>query len=461
VRATRLLIPAAGLVALVVAAGSGHGGTAAPPVPAAAIAAGLGHTCALTRAGGVKCWGYNGHDELGTGNKDLPESSTPVNVSGLGSGVTAIAAGIRHTCALTSAGGVTCWGYGRGPLGDGTTERRTAPVNVSGLSSGVVAVAAGNDASCAVTSAGGVKCWGHNTGGQLGDGTTVDRLTPVDVVGLGSGVKAVASGAGYNRTCALTTVGAVKCWGRGTLTPVDVPGLGSGVTAVTSSCALTSAGGVKCWSRDELMPADVPGLSNGVAAIASGFHNCALLGAGGVKCWGFNDHGQLGDGTTYDTAIPVDVKGLHGRATAIAAGSFNTCALLSTGAVECWGAGSGALPDGTIVDRLRPVGVVGFGTAKATLAIVTRSVGVTPARVAPITLRCGTAAACKGKLTLLAARQTLGSRTFSLRAGTTVLFAVKLTPSAFKLLHRQRRLQTQVAVSGTAATMRTITLVAP
>jgi alpha-tubulin suppressor-like RCC1 family protein len=430
-------------------------------VPAAAIAAGLGHTCALTRAEGVKCWGYNGHDELGTGNKDLPQSPTPLDVSGLASGVTAIAAGIRHSCALTSAGGVKCWGYGRGPLGDGTTERRAAPVEVSGLGSGVAAVAAGNDASCAVTVSGGVKCWGINTGGQLGDGTTVDRLTPIDVVGLGSGVKAVASGAGYNRTCALTTAGGVKCWGRGNLTPVDVPGLANGVTAITSSCALTSAGGVKCWGRDDLTPADVSGLSSGVAAITSGFHSCALMATGIVKCWGFNDHGQLGDGTTYDSAIPVDVKGLHGRVTAITAGSFNTCALLGTGAVDCWGANSGTLPDGTTVDRLHPVSVVGLGTAKATLTIVPRSVGVTPGRVAPITLRCGSAAACKGKLTLSAGRQTLGSRAVSLRAGTTVVFAVELTPRAFELLHRVRRLQAQAVVSGTAATKRTITLVAP
>src|ERR671936_3116545 len=70
---------------------------------AAAITAGIGHTCALTRLGGVKCWGYNGHDELGTGDSTLQQASTPVNVFGLSSNVAAISAGVRHTCAMTSA----------------------------------------------------------------------------------------------------------------------------------------------------------------------------------------------------------------------------------------------------------------------------------------------------------------------------------------------------------------------
>ena len=222
------------------------------PVPAAAIAAGLSHTCALTKAGAVECWGYNGHDELGNGQNG--DSATPVGVVGLDRGVAAISAGVRHSCAVTSAGGAKCWGFGRGPLGDGTSERRRTPVDVAGLASGVVAISAGNDDSCALTTEGGVKCWGSNVRGQLGDRTTTDRLAPVDVAGLTDAVKAIAAGSLIS--CALTIAGGVKCWGGGRLTPVDVAGLGSGVTAITPSCALTTGGGVKCWGQD-LTPVDV------------------------------------------------------------------------------------------------------------------------------------------------------------------------------------------------------------
>ena len=177
---------------------------------ASKIAAGGNHTCALTSAGAVQCWGFNSNGQLGDGT--TTNRLMPTAVSGLTSGVTAIAAGSSHTCALTSAGAVQCWGNnGDGQLGDNTITQRLVPTAVPSLTSGVTAIAAGQLHTCALTSAGAVQCWGDNFYGQLGDNTFTQRLVPTAVSGLTSGVTAIA--AGDSHTCALTSGGAVQCWG--------------------------------------------------------------------------------------------------------------------------------------------------------------------------------------------------------------------------------------------------------
>ena len=249
-----------------------------------AITSGGFHTCALNSAGSVKCWGYNVSGQLGDGTGG--NSLVPKDVSGLTSGISAITSGNQHTCALTSAGGVKCWGYnGYGQLGDGTSGNSLVPKDVSGLTSGVRAIASNQHNTCALTSVGGVKCWGYNNSGELGDGTNIHSPVPKDVSGLTSGISAIAPG--YNHGCALTSGGSVKCWGYngygqlgdGTkinrLVPIDVSGLTSGVSAISAggshTCALTSLGGVKCWgwnaygelgdgtNIDALVPKDVIG----------------------------------------------------------------------------------------------------------------------------------------------------------------------------------------------------------
>ncbi|MBI5564834.1 MAG: hypothetical protein HY870_08065, partial [Chloroflexi bacterium] len=293
------------------------------------ITAGEYHTCALTAAGRVKCWGDNQYGQLGDGT--TTNRSTPVDVSELGSGVMALAAGGYHTCALMDAvhgGGVKCWGNnGGGQLGDGTTTDRSTPVDVSGLGSQVLSLVLGSGHTCALTTTGGVKCWGANWYGQLGDGTNTDRSTPVNVNGLGSGIAMLA--AGKYHTCALFTDGGVKCWGY------NVHGqLGDGTTDVRYG------------------PVAVIGLGSGVAMLMAGWERtCVLMDAahgGGAKCWGWNFWGQLGDGTTTDSNTPVDAIWLGSGVTTV--GQSHTCALMSAsygGMLKCWGwNGSGQLGDG-------------------------------------------------------------------------------------------------------------------
>jgi alpha-tubulin suppressor-like RCC1 family protein len=135
------------------------------------------------------------------------DSRTPVAVAGLASGVRAIAAGESYACALRNGDGVKCWGANvLGELGNGSRTSSSTPVDVAGLAGGVRAIAAGESHVCTLTSAGGAKCWGWNENGQLGHGSTIDiSRTPVDVVGLASGVSAIAAGARH--TCAFISGG--------------------------------------------------------------------------------------------------------------------------------------------------------------------------------------------------------------------------------------------------------------
>jgi alpha-tubulin suppressor-like RCC1 family protein len=338
------------------------------------IAAGDLHTCALTTTGGVKCWGSGSGGELGNGATS--SQSTPVDVVATGqgpggtalSGITQITAGGSHTCALTTSGGVKCWGFGAfGQLGNGATSEQSTPVDVvaTGQSqggtplSGVTQITAGGVHTCALTTSGGVKCWGDGFFGQLGNGATSNQSTPVDVFATGGGGNGNLSGitqitAGTFHTCALTTSGGVKCWGSGLLgrlgngatptsqsTPVDVVATGQsqggtallGITQVTAggdhTCALTTSGGVKCWGlgadgqlgngatpTSQSTPVDVVAtlqsqngtpLSGVIQITAGAHHTCALTTSGGVKCWGFGANGQLGNGAASNQSTPVDV----------------------------------------------------------------------------------------------------------------------------------------------------------
>jgi len=376
-------------------------------VTAVAVAAGGGHTCAVTSAGGVKCWGQNLFGQVGDGT--TIDRTTPVDVAGLQSGAIAVAAGGLHTCAVTAGGGVKCWGLNAfGQVGAATADLcgwapspcSTRPLDVVGLEAGVVAIAAGSNHTCAVTARGAAKCWGFGQDGQLGTATNESCVgwgeplpcskTPADVRGLRNRVRTIEAGVGH--TCALINKGGVKCWGSnwagqlgdgtisGHTTPRNVVGLHRGATSIAAgnwhTCAVIAEGGVKCWGVGEEgqlgvwppndinpVPVDVAELGTEAGAVtAGGWHTCALTVEGGVKCWGLNTAGQIGDGTTDQRFLPVDVLGLGSGAAAIEAGELHTCALTTEGGVKCWGSNQfGQLGDGRTDSSTTPVDVVGLG----------------------------------------------------------------------------------------------------
>ncbi len=300
-----------------------------------------------------------------------------------------VTAGARHACALLEGGALTCWGA-PGLVGDGTRTLRVQPAAVKGLSVGVLSVSAGAAHTCAVSSSGHVKCWGQNTRGELGLGTTVEALEPTAISQLSEGIIEVSAGASH--TCALSKSGAVTCWGVNdhyqlgagapaqSLVPVEVKGLGAGIRQLAAgashTCAVTIEGEVHCWggnahgelglgfaSADPVpAPSKVQGLPGPALMVAAGrFHTCAVTAVGALWCWGQNGFGALGDDTSLDRSLPVEPLGLPRSVVALSAGAGGTCVVVAGGDAYCWGSNAnGQLGDGSRIHRARPVAVRGL-----------------------------------------------------------------------------------------------------
>ena len=291
------------------------------PVPAAysnpkQLVLGAIQACVLSQRGHVLCWDHRpgvffGPDEIGTS-----VHAVPLPIEDL-AGVTQIAAGDLHVCAL-QGGLLSCWGRNLfGQFGNGSTSREItyAPTQVPGLSN-VVEVSGGDYNTCALIADGTVWCWGENQFGTVGDGTTTDRLTPVPVTGLTGAIEVEVA---FDGACALLADRTVTCWGNiGHQRPLP-----------------------------QTTPTAVPGLAGVRELEGGGSHMCAVLLDDTARCWGDNQHGQLGNGTVVGSSTPTPVVGLS-RIRSLSLGAMHSCASRTDGAVYCWGDNAyGQLGDGT------------------------------------------------------------------------------------------------------------------
>ena len=406
------------------------------------IATGSNHTCAITTTGHAYCWGANGYGRLG--NNSTTDSSIPVAVQ-MPAGVSfqSIAADYYHTCAITTTGHAYCWGMNnQGQLGNNSTTDSLTPVAVQ-MPAGVSfqSIAAGVFHTCAITTTGQAYCWGANGYGQLGNNSTTGSRIPV-AVQMPAGISFQSIVADYFHTCAITTTGHAYCWGMnqhgqlgnnstaGSLTPLAVssvgvnvpveqsasrlyewnnavqpgtplaatnavatlPEVGSsfrirvGLTAAGNktlqsitagyahTCALTTTGQAYCWGRNEYgqlgnnsttnsripvavqMPA---GVARFQSITTNSFHTCALTTEGKAYCWGWNVDGQLGNNSTTDSSIPAAVQMPAGVSfQSITAGYYHTCALTATNQAYCWGYNEyGQLGNNSTTDSSIPVAV--------------------------------------------------------------------------------------------------------
>lgn len=318
------------------------------------VSPGSSHTCGIKVDTTLWCWGDNRWGQLGIGRWGSAES-TPQEVGGTGWSV--VSTGSDFTCGIRD-GYRYCWGNNdNGQLGIGNTTDHYSPVRRSGENNNWATVTTGSRHACGLRTSGLAQCWGANYSGQVGNGTTTDRLSPTTVY-TASPTEWLSITAGGNFTCALTADGGQRmCWGSndhgqlglGTgpgdvLVPTSLPGDGRWLSidaTGNSACGIKLTVVFRCWG--ELVGARQPVLT--VAEVWWVSISVGLRHACGIKlnemgerlryCWGENTFGQVGDGTVTHRPLPVFVD--DGPWNTIEAGGFHSCGTSPSKRLYCWG----------------------------------------------------------------------------------------------------------------------------
>ena len=298
------------------------------------ISAGYLHSMALSTAGDLYTWGWNGKGQLGDNTTDNKHVPTLITVPGVK--FTDISAGNYHSMALSTAGDLYTWGLNdAGQLGDNTKVEKHVPTLITVPGVKFTDISAGNDYSMALSTAGDLYTWGDNSNGQLGDNTTNGKNVPTLITV--PGVKFTDIATGYAHSMALSTAGDLYTWGW------NANGqLGDNTNVDKHVPTLITVPGVKF--------SDIG---------AGSHHSMALSIAGDLYTWGWNGNGQLGDNTTNGKKVPTLITVPGVKFTDISAGNDYSMALSTAGDLYTWGDNSnGQLGDGSTNGRLIPVIVI-------------------------------------------------------------------------------------------------------
>jgi alpha-tubulin suppressor-like RCC1 family protein len=378
------------------------------------ISAGGSHTVALDKSGRAWAWGSNDWGQLGDTadieNDFTTSRLTPVSVAGAVKTFCHISAGRLHTVALDKSGRAWAWGGNfSGELGVGYTEYydedddffygefEATPVSVAGTVKTFCHISSGTGRTFAIDKSGRAWAWGDNFFGELGDGTNIDRCTPVSVAGV---VKTFCYiSAGYEHAVAIDKSGRAWAWGNNfsgqlgvgftNFTPNSVIGAVKTFCHISAGAshtvAIDKSGRAWAWGtnssgelgdntttsrsfgfRGEVLasigtPVSVAGAVKTFCHISAGdSYTVALDKAGRAWAWGFNNRGQLGDNTTTSRCTPVSVAGTVKTFCHISAGASHTVALDKAGRAWAWGFNNrGQLGDNTTTSRRTPVSVAG------------------------------------------------------------------------------------------------------
>ena len=296
---------------------------------------GFTNSLGLRSNGTVWAWGQNGSGQIGDGTTTT--RSSPVSVIGGFTGWCQVSAGGGHSAGIRTNGTAWTWGVALcGALGDNTLVNKSSPVSVVGGFTNWCQISAGSYSTAAIRSNGTLWAWGRNTVGRLGDNTTINKSSPVSVIGGFTDWCQVS--AGVCHSAAVRTNGTVWTWGAN-----GVGQLGDS-TLVAKSSPVSVVGGFTDWCQ----------VSSGTA------QTFGIRTNGTIWSWGFNSSGRLGDGTVTDKSSPVSVVGGFTDWCNVAAGQFHAFGIRTNGTIWGWGSGgNGRLGDNTTTNKSSPVSVAG------------------------------------------------------------------------------------------------------